>query len=167
MKAQSEVLNFIMLFVIGLVLFTSATLWSRNIFQQNADMSNLQGAEKFMKDLNDDVNDVIRFGGSEELDYNIGGTIDLNASNNNIIEVKVPMKLSLSNNWVNISETDSSYIQEMTDGSNLIIQLVYLPGDYTVAFFTQGPSLATPTYVDLERVQTSDPTNIEIKVTFA
>lgn len=165
MKAQNEVLNFIILFIIGLVLFTSAVIWSRGIFQQNVDLSNLESAEKFMKDLNGYVDNIIRFGGSQNLNYALGGPIELVDSKT--IEVKVPIKMSLSKNWINISETNTSYIQEKTDNSNLRLQLIYPGDDYSVEFFTEGPSLATPNYVKLERVQTSDPSDIKIKVTFA
>lgn len=168
MRGQSEILIFILLFIIGIALFTSATIWSKSIFQQNIDVARVENSEKFMKELNENILGIIKFGGSQEMNYNLDGTIELNTTNNNIIEVKVPVKLPLSNQWVNIT-SDTSYIQEKLEGDVFRIQLVYPQANNKVEFFTEGPRLARPRYVAIERNQTyseSGLTVIKIKVTF-
>jgi len=166
MKGQSEILIFILLFVIGIALFTSATIWSKSIFQQNIDLARVENAEKFAKELNDNILGIIKFGGSQEMNYNLDGTIELNTTNNNMIEVKVLVKLPLSNQWVTISN-DTSYIQEKLEGDVFRIQLVYPQVNNKIEFFTEGPRLAKPRYIAIERNQTeSGLTVIKIKVTF-
>jgi hypothetical protein len=164
MKGQNEILIFVLLFIIGIALFISATIWSKSIFQQNVDVARMENAEKFMRELNDNIMTVIRFGGSQELEYKLDGAIEL--VDNKTIEVKIPVTIPLSKQWVNIS-SDTSYVQEKLEGDNLRIQIVYNQTDYKVEFFTEGPRLAIPSYVSIERNQTSDLTVIKIKITFS
>ena len=77
MKGQAEIIIFLLLFIIGVLLFASATVWSRGIFQENVDFTMLESAERFMKDLDSRISDVIKFGGMQEIDYGIGGTIEI------------------------------------------------------------------------------------------
>jgi hypothetical protein len=164
MKGQNEILIFVLLFIIGIALFISATIWSKSIFQQNVDVARMENAEKFMRELNDNIMTVIRFGGSQEMEYKLDGAIEL--VDNKTIEVKIPVTIPLSKQWVNIS-SDTSFIQEKLEGDNLRIQIVYNQTDYKVEFFTEGPRLAIPSYVNIERNQTSDLTVIKIKITFS
>ena len=169
MKGQNEVLIFILLLIIGTALFTSATIWSKGIFQQNVDLARVENSEKFIKDLNGIILDIIKFGGSQEIKYNLYGTIELNTTSKNIIELKVPVQLNLPTQWVTISN-DTYFIQEKLEGNALRIQLVYPNSTYGVVFFTDGSILATPASVLVERNQTyidSGLTIIKIKVTFA
>jgi hypothetical protein len=165
MKAQAEIIVFLLLFIIGILLFASATVWSRGIFQENVGFSRLESTEKFMKDLDGSISDVIKFGGMRELEYGIGGTIELLDPEK--IEVRVPLSLQIQENWVNISESNS-YIEEKKDGNNLVLRLVYPEGDYKVFFFTDGSSLAQPTFVKIEKNSTvlGSPSMIKIKITF-
>jgi hypothetical protein len=167
MKGQDETIVFLLLFIIGIALFTSATIWSKGIFQQNVDLAKVEGAEKFIRDLNDAILNIIKFGGSQGMKYNLDGTIEL--FDNKTIEIKEPISLDLPKQWFTIS-SDSSYIQEKLDGGNLRIQLVYPQGTYVVYLFTEGSRLSTPSKVSIERNQTytdaSGSTVIKIKVTF-
>ena len=168
MKGQSEMIIFLLLFIIGIALFTSATFWSKGIFQQNVDIARVENAEKFMKELNDNILNIIKYGGSQDMEYSVDGTIEINSTHNYILEVKVPVTISLPRQWVVISN-DSSYIQEMLDGDNFRIQVVYPQSSYKVEFFTEGSRLTRPTYLSLERNLTyasSGMTVIKIKVTF-
>jgi len=167
MKGQNEVLIFILLFVIGIALFTSATVWSRGIFQQNIDIAKVESSEKFMKELNEVVLNIIKFGGSQEMEYRLDGTIELIDSTT--MEVKTPVTMPLPNNWLNISSDNSYYIREKLEGNMFRIQLNYTQSDYKVEFFTEGPRLARPRYLSVERNDTyvdSGLTVIKIKVTF-
>jgi len=168
MKGQSEALIFLLLFIIGIALFTTATIWSKGIFQQNVDVARVENAEKFMKELDESILSIIKYGGSQEMGYDVDGTIELNSTHNYVIEVKVPVTISLPRQWVVISN-DTSYIQEMLDGNNFRIQVVYPQSSYKVEFFTEGPRMAKPNYLSLERNLTyvsSGATVIKIKVTF-
>lgn len=164
MKGQAEIIVFLLLFIIGILLFASATLWSRGIFEENVDFSRLESTEKFMRDLDSSVSDAIKFGGMRELEYGIGGTIEL--LDPETIEVRVPLSLRIQENWVNISE-GNSYVMERRDGSDLVLRLVYPEGDYRVVFFTDESTLAQPDYVKIEKNSTiADPPVIKIKITF-
>ena len=164
MKGQGELIVFVLLFIVGIFLFTAATIWSRSIFQQNLDVTKLETVEKFVKDLDENILKVIKFGGSKEIEYNLDGTINVSS---NLIEVRTPISLPLQENWINIS-SDTSYIQERKEGNDLVLQLIYPQGDYEVEFFTDGPELAQPIYVRIEENSTvlNSITLIKIKITF-
>jgi hypothetical protein len=162
MKGQAELIIFILLFIISIVLFTAATVWSRGIFQQNVDVAKLEAAEKFMKDLDKDISNVIKFGGSKEIEYNLDGTIEI--VDDKTIEVRTPISLPLQKNWINIS-SDTSFIQEIKEGDDLVLQLIYPQKDYKVEFIPGGPKLAQPTYIKIEKSYAIE-TIIQIKVTF-
>jgi len=164
MKGQAELIIFILLFIISIFLFTAATIWSRSIFQQNVDVAKLEAAEKFMKDLDKDISSLIKFGGSKEIEYNLDGTINVSSD---LIEVRTPISLALPENWINIS-SDTSYIQERKEGETLVLQLIYPQKDYKVEFFTDGPELAQPTYIKIEKnsIIFNSLIIIKIKITF-
>ena len=166
MKGQAESIIFILLFIISIFLFTSATMWSRDIFQENVDFARLEASEKFMKDLDKEILYIIKFGGSREMEYNLDGTIEL--VDEKTIGVRVPTSLELTKRWINISQ-DTSFIQERKDGETLVLQLIYPEKDYRVEFFTEGPRLAQPTHVRLEKNSTDFDTTtvIKIKISFA
>jgi hypothetical protein len=165
MKAQAESIIFILLFIVSIFLFTFATLWSRSIFQENIDFSKLEASEKFMKDLDNDISNIIKFGGLREIEFNLGGTIEL--VNSRTIGVRVPISLDLQKNWINISE-GSSFIRERKEGETLVLHLVYPQKDYRVEFFTEGPRMSQPSYVKLEKNSTefNSVTVIKIKISF-
>jgi hypothetical protein len=165
MKGQSEILVFVLLFIISIFLFVSATLWSKNIFQQNVDVARIENTEKFMRDLNENIQSIIKFGGSKEIRYNIDGTIGLVDSET--IEVKIPVTIPLPKDWINISSDNSYYIRERLEGDILRIQLKYPENDYKVELFTDGTTLSNPSYVYVERNQTTNvgKTVIKIKIT--
>jgi hypothetical protein len=167
MRGQSEILVFVLLFIISIALFVAATSWSKNIFQQNVDVARVENTEKFMRDLNENIQSVIKFGGSKEIRYDIDGTIGLVDSET--IEVKIPVSIPLPKDWVNISSDNSYYIREVSEGDTLIIQLKYPQSDYKVELFTDGSTLSNPSYVSVERNQTTNvgTTVIKIKITFA
>ena len=165
MKGQAESIVFVLLFIISIFLFTSATLWSRSIFQENVDFATLEASEKFMKDLDKEISNVIKFGGFKEMEYNLDGTIEL--IDETTIGVRVPISLELTENWINISE-DTSFIQERKEGETLVLQLIYPQKEYKVEFFTEGPRLSQPAYVRLEKNSTDFDTTtvIKIKISF-
>ena len=168
MKAQSETLVFILLFLLSVGLFTIAVFWSKDVFQQNIDMTKVSSAEKFMKDLDYNIKSLIKFGGYTEIDYRVDGPITF--IDNKTLEVRtvVPSEISLPRYWNNIS-SDSSYIREMLDGDVLRIQLIYPENEYKIEFFTEGPTLAKPRTVKIEKNSTeieNDKATIKIRVTF-
>ena len=167
MKGQSELLVFVLLFLISIGLFTTAVFWGRGIFQQNVDISKVSTVESFLKELNNDIQSLIKFGGYEEIDYKIDGFITLR--DDKTIEVKtVVSSLELPRYWINIS-SDSSYIREMLDGDVFKAQLIYSENIYNIKFFTEGPTVAKPKYVRIEKNSTyieNNKTTIKIRITF-
>jgi hypothetical protein len=168
MKAQSEILIFILLFLLSIVLFTVAVYWSRDAFQQNVDITRVSSAEGFMKEMNYDIKSLIKYGGHQEIDYNVDGPITL--LDNQTIEVRtvVTSGISLPTSWKNIS-SDSSYISEVLDGDVLRVRIVFPADDYKVVFFTDGPTLTKPQKVVIEENSTyieNGKTAIKIRITF-
>ncbi|MHA1874693.1 MAG: hypothetical protein ACTSVB_11325 [Candidatus Heimdallarchaeaceae archaeon] len=169
MKGQAEIVVFILLFVIGLSLFIISTFWSRNIFKQNTDLAKIELARKTLIDLDKNIKDLIKFGGSRNIDYNLDGTIELiDDPEHNKIEIKTEVSINLPEKWVNLT-TDSSYIREKLEGNILRIQLIYPESSYKVEFFTEGPKLAKPETIRIEKNSTyvvDSTTVIKIKVAF-
>jgi len=139
MKGQSEVMIFVLLFVIGLMIFIIAMFWGWGIFQQNMDMGKVAAAENFMRKLNDEISGLIKYGGSQSLDYNLDGAVEL--VNDRVIEIRTPVSIELPRDWIEITPSvykrtiDSEeifvegfpYIREMLDGDIFKIQLIYPP----------------------------------------
>ena len=166
MKGQTEIITFILLFVISVALFTSSTMWAKGIFQQNVDVAKISASESFLKELNENILNLVKYGGSREMDYNLDSTIEL--LNDKTIEIKTTVSLELPKNWFNLT-SDTSYIQERLDGNTFRIQLIYPPKDYKIELFTEGSRLAQPDTVKIERNSTNvvvAPPVIKIKITF-
>ena len=124
MKGQSEILVFVLLFLLSVGLFTVAVFWGKDIFQRNIDMTKVSAAEEFVKEIDYAIQSLIKFGGYWEDDYKVNGPITLVDSNTIEVRTVVPSGMSIPDYWVNIS-SDSSYIREMLDGDVFRIQLVY------------------------------------------
>jgi hypothetical protein len=144
MKGQSEIIVFVLLFLIGVILFVSAVAWSSGIFEKNADMLRVTASEKLIQDLDNSIKDVIKFGGSKIIDYTIDGTIEL--VDEKTIEMKVPASIELPDYWINIT-SGSSYIRERLDGNLLRIQLIY----ENIELYTEGPRLSKPDSIKIEK----------------
>ena len=165
MRGQAEIIVFMLLFIIGVIFFSSATVWGRDIFQENVDFTNMESAEKFAKDLDNGIGSVIRFGGVREFEYPLDGTIEL--VDNHTIDIRTPVSLEIQQNWVNISE-GSSYIMEKKEGEDLVLRLIYPKGDYEVFIFTDSSRMSSPSYVRVEKNSTESAatTVIKIRITF-
>ncbi|NIM46693.1 MAG: hypothetical protein GTN40_00860 [Candidatus Aenigmarchaeota archaeon] len=168
MKAQSETLVFVLLFLLSVGLFTVAVFWSKDVFQQNVDMTKVSSAEKFMKDIDYTIKSLIKFGGYKEIDYRVDGPITLIDGKTIEVRTVVPSEISLPRYWNNIS-SDSSFIREMLDGDVFRIQLIYPENEYKIEFFTEGPTIAKPKIVKVEKNSTYIENNkaaIKIRITF-
>ncbi|MBN2202929.1 MAG: hypothetical protein JW700_01985 [Candidatus Aenigmarchaeota archaeon] len=167
MKGQAEAIVFVLLFLIGIALFSTATIWGREIFEDNMDFTKLEAAEKLAKDIDDGISNVIKFGGKKEIEFSVQGTAEIKETN--VLEIRTPLSIEIQENWVNISE-GSSYIRERKEGSELILQIIYPPqAEYNIFFFTEGSSLDTPSYIRIEKGETiteATTKKIQIKVTF-
>jgi hypothetical protein len=175
MRGQSEIVTFVLLFLIGVILFISAITWSRGLFDRNIDIAKVTAAENFIENLDKKIQSTVSFGGKESLDYNVDGTIQLIDSNPDIIEIKTTADVVVPDYWVNISSPGSSSItQEMLDNTIFRIRLFYPPQEeYKIDLFTEGAVLAKPEYVIIERNDTTTEivnnekiTVIKIKITF-
>jgi hypothetical protein len=168
MKAQSEILVFILLFLLSIVLFTITIYWSRDAFQKNVDITRVSSAEGFMKEINYDIKSLMKYGGHKEIDYKVDGPVTL--LDNQTIEVRtvVTSGISLPTSWNNIS-SDYSYISEVLDGDVFRVQMVFPQDDYNVELFTDGPTLAKPKKVVIEENSTdieNGKATIKIRITF-
>ena len=81
--------------------------------------------------------------------------------------MRIPISLDLQENWIKIYE-GNSYIRERMEGETLVLQLIYPQNDYKLEFFTEGPRLAQPSYIKLEKNATefTTITIIKIKISF-
>ena len=169
MRAQSELLVFVLLFLLSVGLFTIAVLWGKDIFQKNVDMTKVSSAEKFMRDVDYSVKSLIKSEGYQEIDYIVDGPITL--LGNETIEARtiIVSDISLPTDWINIS-SGSSYISEKLDGDVLRVQLVYPEREsYRVEFFTEGSTLSKPRTVRLEKNSTyyeGNKLTIRIRIAF-
>lgn len=143
MKAQSEILVFVLLSLLSISLFTIAVFWSRDIFQKNVDTAKVSSAEKFMKEVDYSIKSLIKSEGYQDIDYKVDGPLTLIDDNTIEARTVITSDISLEKEWVNIS-SDSSYIREILDGDVFRIQLVYPENDYKIEIFTEGPTLAKP-----------------------
>jgi len=168
MKAQSEILVFVLLFLLSISLFTITVFWSKDVFQQNIDMTKVSSAEKFVKDIDYAIKSLIKFGGYKEIDYKVDGPITLIDSKTIEVRTVISSEISLPMYWNNIS-SDYSYMREMLDGDVFRIQLIYPENGYKINFFSDGPSLAKPKSVKIEKNSTNIENNkltIKIRITF-
>jgi hypothetical protein len=169
MKGQTETINLVLLFSVGVVLFISAVVWGRTILQQNIDNSKISFSENFMTSLDKKIGDVVKFGGDDKMGYGFDSTIEL--IGDNTIEIKTPTSVTtIPNYWVNVTNFPESYIREMLDGNVFRIQLVLKETSYNkISLFTDGPKLATPKSVELEKNSTKEDNGIIkilVKITF-
>lgn len=132
----------------------------------NSDVSKLNSAQSFMAKLDNKIQDIIKFGGTDSLDFNIQATIEIVGSET--IEMKSPISVDIPEEWLNIHE-DGSIIREKMEGSLYRIQLYYPDDIYKIRFYTEGPRLATPHKIYIEKGYTEkdgSEATIWIKLTF-
>lgn len=168
MKGQSEIMVFVLLFLLSIGLLTIAIFWGKDIFSKNVDTTRISSAEKAIEDIDHNVKSLMKLDGYVETDYNVDGIITL--LNNTTIEIKteVPSGVSVPRYWVNIS-SGSPFIREMLDGDMFRVQLVYPEDYYRVQFFTDGPTSAKPKKIRVEKNSTYTENNkltIRIRITF-
>ena len=166
MKGQSEVIVFVLLFLIGVTLFLSSVIWSQGIFNRNSDMAKLNNVENFMVNLDNKIQNIVKLGGQDSIDYGIQATIQLTSPNT--IEIQSPLTVKIPADWVVIPSKYSN-ITEKLDGNLLRLRLQYPTDSYAIYLYTDGPTLATPQKVYIEKVSTYTQNNIEyikVKITF-
>ena len=155
MKGQAKVVVFLILFFISLVLFSSANLWGRGIIQQNIDTVNIENAEKFMINLDNEIKSLIEYGGNRMIDYNFNAQIELKGTN--VIEITFPSSINIPGDWINLTYGETSYIQEKYTGSDFLIRLVYPQrNDYIISFFIEGSPFTIPQHIKLEKNQSTN-----------
>jgi hypothetical protein len=168
MKGQSEILVFVLLFLLSIGLFITAIFWSKGIVQNSVEMARVSSAERNAKDISNSIDSIVKFDGYDELDYSSDGPIVLLNDNTLEIRTTVTTELSLPKSWTTIS-SEGSTIREMLDGDVLRIQLNYPITDKKIVLFTDGPTLAKPKVVRLEKNSTfveNDKQTIKIRITF-
>jgi hypothetical protein len=78
------------------------------------------------------------------------------------------MSVGLPNEWANMS-SGSSIVREKLESGLLRLQLYYPESDYAVYLYTEGPKIATPQKVLIEKMgsfKQDSSTYIKIKITF-
>jgi len=158
MKAQSEMVTFVLLFVIGILIFIAAIVWGRGVTEQNIDTAKIVSAERFMKSFNEQVESIVRSGGSQTISYPLNmefrfvesGISDVLEIRDEIVGGVVP------DNPIDITSPGSlGTIREWMDGPLFRIQLTYPLQDSTaIDFFTEGSITGTPKRITIEKNST-------------
>lgn len=171
MKGQTEIIVFVLIFIIGVALFLSSVVWSQGLFTRNSDMAKLNSAEAFMRNLDNTIQNVMKFGGKDSVEYNIDATIELVGTN--AVEIRCPMSVEIPDEWINIETNENSEIREKKDGTILRLALVYPDNyperQYSIHLFTDGAKIATPQRIIVEKApsfKSGDITYNSIKLTF-
>lgn len=169
MKAQSEILVFMLLFLLSIMLFTISVYWGKDIFQRNVDMAKVSSAEKFMKETDYSIKSLVKSEGYQEIDYNVDGPIRLLDDKTVEVRTVITSDISIPTEWNNIS-SDSSYISERLDGDVFRVQLTYPETEtYRIKLFTDGSNLSNPQKIRLEKNSTyyeNGKLTIKIRITF-
>ncbi|MCD6477250.1 MAG: hypothetical protein J7K26_03800 [Candidatus Aenigmarchaeota archaeon] len=160
MKAQSEIIIFVSLFLIGLVLFISSFIWSQGIIQKNQDINKLNELENFAIKLDSVIKDVIKFGGEAELEYNYPATVII--LDDYAIEFKDTINIDIPEQWINI--TEDGVIREKKEGNLILIKIEYPENDYSIKFITDGPTLANPRKIKIQKSEVIYDPNFIIKI---
>ncbi|MEM7816410.1 MAG: hypothetical protein QXZ20_00690 [Candidatus Aenigmatarchaeota archaeon] len=71
MKAQQEIITYILITAILIIVVSSAYIWGIGIIEKNRDVANLQRIEALMKDLNNKIKNVANVGGRESVKIDI------------------------------------------------------------------------------------------------
>jgi len=164
MKGQTEIIVFVLLFIVGVSLFMSAIIWSRGIVDRNSDVVQLNSAEVFMKNLDSKIQSVISFGGQDTISYNLDAPIEI--IGDNIIEIRTPLSVNIPDQWISLKDGDS-VIRETMQRGLFRIQLYYPEGgDYNIELYTEGARISTPNQIRIEKSTSTEPGIIRIKITF-
>jgi len=134
-----------------MILISVTVIWGGSVIQRNQDITRVTAAENFMQNLDNKIKSVINFGGSDSIDFNLDGFMNL--ISDNTLELSTDVKVDLPNYWINVT-SDTSYIQELYEGGRLRIQLIYPTGDFGVQFYTNGPILAKPNKIEISKTST-------------
>lgn len=157
MRGQSQIVVYVLLLLITLVLVFTAVSWGSGISQSNVDIGRVTAAENWMKSFDASIQSVIRSGGGIRVDYPLGSEISLSdVGLDDTVEVRMPVSLDLPNQWINItSVSGAGLIRERKDGDYVRIQLSYpLRPGFAVDLYTDGPQIATPHTIMIERNST-------------
>jgi len=84
-KGMSPLISSILIVGILAVITLIAYEWGMPMIQKNIDITTLNKAENFLRQLDKKIDDVAKLGGNEELIFNLPGEITINPENN-IIE---------------------------------------------------------------------------------
>ena len=166
MHGQTELVAFVLLFLVGTVLFISAVSWGRSAFAQNASLVSIGSAESFFIDLDSRTQNVIKFGGQDRVDYPFNAQIEL--VDPQTLEISFQTNNVPSGDWFNVS-SDGSLIREISDNGLFRIQLKYQFEDFDVEMFTYGSTIATPRFIFIEKASPiirNDRNVVRIKLTF-
>ena len=172
-KGQSEIVSFVLLFLIGVALFLAAITWGRGSFDRNVDIARISATENFMKELDNSIQSVAKFGGEKIIDYKSDGRIILNDIDaEDTVEIRSEIEGELPRYWINLTTPDSySLIREKLEGTIFIVQLSY-PNkqNYGIDLFTEGPRETIPQIITIEKnstyTDTFGTTIMKIELTF-
>ena len=153
MKGQSEIVVFILLFFVGIILFSLAFFFSSGIFNQNLDMGKVAFAENIMKSLNSKIQSTIGYGGSQTFDYALNENIRILDSQT--LEIYFPVSIEVSDYWINVTSEERSYVREVKEQGVFRIQLIYPEADDLRIEFFSDIQVAKPTLITMEKNSTS------------
>ncbi len=102
-KAQTEVLTTLLIFVVTLSVVTSVYMFGIPLIEKNKDMATLERAEDFIKSLNIKIKGVAN-GGSDQIEFNLPGLFVFNETNENIqVVLKTTGTKYAEGGWISLS----------------------------------------------------------------
>lgn len=151
---QAQIIVFVLLLLISLILVFAAVSWGGTISQSNIDVGRVTAAENWLKQLDSTIQSVVRSGGSARLDYPLAAEIGLaDVGLDDYIELAMPVSLDLPDYWLNLTAAgEPGWIRERKEGDELKLRLSYpLRPGIAIDLFTDGPQIATPAAVTVDR----------------
>ncbi len=178
MKAQAELVNFMILFLILTVMMFAAYFWAVPMLEDNNDIAKKAAAEQFVRSLDSKIQSIAKAGGYETMEFTLDGSLQIRENGTDRwIEYKTKFRPEFPETWHYLAGNESfevgptdpaSIIRERKVGSNLYIELWYRKTGNTKIEIVPVKKLATR-YIRLEKLEpvTAGGTNkILVKVEF-
>jgi len=133
-----------------------AFFWGEPIFRSNIDANRIIAAEQFIKNLDNKIQNIIRIGGEDAIDFNLYGSFELiDNGYNDVIEIRMPVSIDLPEKWVYLRNS-TSVIREIKRGDTLIIQLFYPTDNFVFDLFSDGNRITTGGKIIIKKNSTKE-----------
>jgi len=160
-KGQTQVVVFVLLFLITLLLVFSSVFWGRDVSEKNVDIGRITASESFINRLDSSIQNVARYGGTQIIDYNLNAVVGIkDVGYDDYVELSTPVSLDLPKYWINTTDPSKiGSIREKEENGMLKIQLFYPVKEesgFAIDLYTDGPQTGQPAQIKIEKVSSED-----------